>query len=342
MHDGTSAWVMMRPMRKQLILVLSVATLGACQAYDRTQYRSLLDGGSDLVSNVDADVSNAADHIDAVVPVDAAMDTVVPADQAIFADVVDIASASDVVDVMAEVDVTATCVDASVTDPCVEIPALLDPPVIDGVPSCDVALQPFPRDIWDPTVTPTPPPDVTVEYATAWRPNGLYIFVRVHRGGYEPALVSDGSYCGDAVEIFADSDGVFTSAPNYDDPGARQLILPGPPSATTSVSVGDMYINRRLVSVWRPGAAVSVPFDGGYSVEALVTAPDLGLANWDLVGGGHIGFTLAVDVGQSELPGSCGRYLGQFALHMPLSGDGSCNDPACDPRAFCTPALLGP
>jgi hypothetical protein len=83
---------------------------------------------------------------------------------------------------------------------------------------------------------------------------------------------------------------------------------------------------------------------GGYTVEAVVVASDLGLASWSLAG--HVGFDLSVDVSAPDGtfvgdPGPCNprRRVGIF--HLRVTGSQSCPDggPYCDVRAFCNPAL---
>jgi hypothetical protein len=84
---------------------------------------------------------------------------------------------------------------------------------------------------------------------------------------------------------------------------------------------------------------VSLPHAGGYTVEAVVQASDLGLSQWSLASGGRVGFDVAVDVGTAPTRAGQCNYA-QFLLRLSSDTTGACaGRPFCDTRAFCTPTL---
>ena len=110
-------------------------------------------------------------------------------------------------------DVYRASLDAAAAVPsCESLPALGAPPVIDGVLEGGLALVPIAPQGWTNSHRPIPA-DVTASYAAAWRPDGLYLFVSVRGNVRHPAPAADAPWCGDGVEIYADSDGVFNSPP---------------------------------------------------------------------------------------------------------------------------------
>jgi len=220
-------------------------------------------------------------------------------------------------------------------DDCTGIVAMGTPPVIDGALDCGVALWPMPLVA---AAGPGPlPPGLEVSIAAAWRPNGLYVYVEVSGVGATryPAPTSAPAWCGDAVEIYADSDGVFASAPTYDDPGSIQLVAVSPAEGAGPLSVGEGFRDTSDVGPWT-GRFVSVAKADGFATEALLSATDLGLTSWSLAQGGKIGFDVAIDVGASnQQPASCPR-LGQVTIQLPV---GTSCGAACNVSEFCTPHL---
>jgi len=126
---------------------------------------------------------------------------------------------------------------ATGSDYCTSLPALPVAPVIDGVVDDDLPLVDVTPVGWTGGATP---PDATTQYAVAWRPDGIYFFVRVHDPSLVPAEASEQAWQGDAVELFADSDGRFSSPPAYDNPGTRHFIVAAPSSAASSAARGEV------------------------------------------------------------------------------------------------------
>lgn len=286
-----------------------VGSLACCNAYDRTQYSALLDASTDATDIAPNDLGT---------PVDAVDDNATP--DAIERD------ASDVV-----------CTRSPTLASCDRVGAMPATPVIDGIPECSVTLQPFEGAFGGGS---TPPSDFRAEYAVAWRPDGFYAVFVIHRTALYPPFPADDSYCGDTVELFLDSDGVFPSAPLYDDPGARQIFLRAPNSASERVNQIDVWVNRAHVASIASPHFLSVATSDGYVAELFVQASDLGLAAWPLDAGRVIGFDLAIDLGKPAGTGSgCLRYAGQYVYHRRQGVDASCVHPSCDVRAFCSPTL---
>jgi hypothetical protein len=227
----------------------------------------------------------------------------------------------------------AACQVAAPPDFCSTVPALPQAPVIDGVVECGLALRPVGTQWSGPSPAPT---DHHAEYAVAWRPDGLYFFVRVTGPGRLPAPSADGSYCGDSVELFVHRDGKPTMPPKYDDPGTGQFVIAAPPTDTAPSRRADFYVMTH-----RPWTATSYgafPFPGGYTVEAFFTGADLGLAAWSLAAGGTVGLDVSFNVSWPDSrPSACGIRWGQFVLHQ--TGTGCPGMPACDVGAFCTARL---
>ena len=88
------------------------------------------------------------------------------------------------------------------------------------------------------------PPDASAQYAVAWRPDGLYFFVRVHDPSLVPANPSEFSWEGDEVELYMDSDG--------DVRGGAHLRQPGRTTNHHRRSPGRAVV-RRSRSLWYPG-----------------------------------------------------------------------------------------
>jgi hypothetical protein len=115
-------------------------------------------------------------------------------------------------------------------DYCLSIPAMPAPPVIDGLLDCGPAPVPIAPEDWR-GAAPLPPfpADNSAQLATAWRPNGLYIFLAVATPAAIPADPASADYFGAGVELFVDSNGTFPDAPVYENPGTAQFIVPSPP-----------------------------------------------------------------------------------------------------------------
>jgi hypothetical protein len=220
------------------------------------------------------------------------------------------------------------------TDWCKKLPELAAPPVIDGVLECPLSLRP----VTPLGYTATGTPDATADYAIAWYPSGLYFFVAVHDPLVVPAATTDLAWEGDAVELFADSDGFYPVAPAFDDPGTRQFVIAAPAGPGPSTR-GMVYLQGAGASTsWTSTQFVAEPSTDGYVVEAFITAADLGLTTWTLVSQGHLGFDLAIDVSYptATQTGTEGHRLGQYFFNLANSG---AKEPYRNVGAFCNPSL---
>jgi hypothetical protein len=236
------------------------------------------------------------------------------------------------------------CMPVPMRDYCMRLPALLKPPVLDGSLDCGPPLIPMPAMGWN--SSGTMPSDNKARYAAAWRPDGLYIYVEVDDMLVLPALASDvDPWCGDGIELYADSDGNYVSAPDYDYPGGMQLLATAPaPDASTSLAVDALYHTRSQVRVgnWSATRHVKVLRNNGYALEAFIAAADLELNSWTLAAGSKVGFDIAINlsVADGDSDFGCGRSLGQYYLRLSRS---PCTDDSCRPfsnaAAFCTAML---
>jgi hypothetical protein len=232
-------------------------------------------------------------------------------------------------------------VSASV-DYCTTLPFLPQAPVIDGKVDCSLPLVDIVPIGWSGGASP---PDATAQYAVAWRPEGIYLFVQVHDPSLVPADPSESTWQGDAVELYADSDGVFAAPPAYDNPGTRQFSVAAPPNAQSSVARAQIWYTGSVTgATWTSTQFGAYGLPDGYAVEALVTGPDLGLPPLTLGAGGQVGMDISIDVSyptdQGPDAGGAGNRLGQYYLRVaaPDAGGGI---PPFDVRAFCVPALAG-
>lgn len=232
---------------------------------------------------------------------------------------------------------------SAVADYCLELPELPGAPVIDGLLDCGVALHSFVPVGWTGGATP---PDATSEYAVAWRPDGMYFFVRVHDPSFVPAGPTLRTWQGDAVELYADNDGAYKAPPNYDDPGSRQFVVAGPTDATSTATRAEVWHfgNAGAFTVWTSTEFGAFGRPDGYVVEAFVTGADLGLSTWGLAAGAAVGMDLSIDVSyptaQGPDAGPFGNRLGQYFLRTGELDSGTAVLPPFDVRAFCRPTLV--
>lgn len=227
-------------------------------------------------------------------------------------------------------------------DPCVELHRLADAPTIDGV--IEPCLVPA-------AITPvgwtgaTPLPEsLHARAAYAWRPDGIYFYVEVDDPDLHPAMAPDDPYCGDGIEVYVDDDGAFATAGAYDIPGTIQLVATAPSTPSGSSNYGGHWALGGPHGLWIPPRYAMVGRPGGYALETLVQARDLGLPTWSLTAGQQVGLDVSINVSTPDgsagtSANSCGSRQGQFFLHV-TAGPPSCGGaPFCDSRAFCTPAL---
>jgi hypothetical protein len=241
-------------------------------------------------------------------------------------------------------DAAVGCTPSAARDYCLRLPALAQPQVIDGELDCGPTLIDLPANGW--TSSQSMPSDNHARYAAAWRPDGLYFYVEVDDPLRLPALASDvDPWCGDGVELYADADGMFGSAPDYDDPGTIQLLAVAPArDPSTPLAVDARYHTRSALRAgdWATSRHVMVPRAGGYALEAFIAAADLELSSWRLAAGGTVGFDIAINVSVAveNQQVDCGSYLGQYDLRVSRT---PCTSENCRPStnvaAFCAPLL---
>ena len=220
-------------------------------------------------------------------------------------------------------------------DYCVEIPALPDPPAIDGRLDGALALRAIVPVGWSgPGAGPTDP--IESSYAVGWRPDGLYFFVHVR----DPSVFAAppgarGYWCGDAPELYVDADGIL--AEDYDLPGTAQMIAAAP-EGEAAVAKGDRYANTGRLGRW-DGAFSTFRASDGYVLEAFVQAGELDLPSWSLSAGSSVGIDVSINVSTpdgSAPPGGCGVREGQFFLRI---GSEPVGLPFEDARGFCNATL---
>lgn len=223
---------------------------------------------------------------------------------------------------------------------CEELPALLNAPVFDGVLESGMTLEDVVPLAW--TGAGAMPP-VSMRYAAGWRQDGIYFFIEVTDSELNPAESGDFVWMGDAVEIYLDHDAVYPAPPGWDDPGARQFIV-GPPDGVDPPR-GDVYLPLQPpLSAWSTSQWTSVLFAGGYRIEGLIIAGDLGLGSWTLAAGMRVGFDLSHDVAYPiGTTGPEGNREGQYFLKVrePLQGNNQ-DYPYQNETIFCSPSLLPP
>jgi hypothetical protein len=232
-----------------------------------------------------------------------------------------------------------------VTDYCQELPALPAEPVIDG--RVDAALRVLdlvPVGWTAKDGSTSAPSHTTASYALAWRPSGIYVYLRVIDPNRLPFLDDGVNYWkGDSVELYADSDGVYAAAPNYDDPGTMQIVVAAPSDDTTASTDSARFRNAVSVGAWTSSKFAALPTPDGYVFEGLIEADALNLTSWALAAGGQVGIDLGINVSalDDQLDAGItldGYRLGQYFLHV---GGADCGGlPFCTPAAFCTPTLI--
>jgi hypothetical protein len=233
----------------------------------------------------------------------------------------------------------ASCATSIVTDYCSFIPSLPAAPVIDGILDCGPALVAMTAEGWTgPSPLPAFPSGNSASIAAAWRSNGLYVYVQVTTPVVIAAETGSPPFDGSGAEVFVDSDGVYQNPPNYDNPGTIQLVAAAPQNTSTPARVGEGYRNAVDQGPWASTQFGTFPTSTGFVFEAFIVGTDLGVTNWLLASGNHIGFDIAVDVSYptASTTGPQGHREGQYFLHVGASPIG---EPYADPRAFCVPTL---
>ena len=222
---------------------------------------------------------------------------------------------------------------------CARIPALATAPVIDGELDGNLALAAIVPVDWS---SREPLPAVDAQLAIAWRATGLYFFVVVDDADRHPAPPQSHAYCGDGVELYADADGAYPVAPDYDRPGTRQFVAVAPANASDARSDGSTW-EQTFVGAWS-GGFVAAPRPTGYVLEAFIEAAQMDLG-WELQPGSKIGFDVSINVsttdGSAVESPSCVQNLrlGQYFLRVDEASSGTDGRPYNNVRAFCTATL---
>ena len=219
-------------------------------------------------------------------------------------------------------------------DDCVSLFTEPNPPVIDGILDCNVPLWSMPEQGW--TASGTVPAGVETHVAAAWRPDGLYLFVSVTGAGATryPAPLGASPFCGDAIELFVDSQGEYASAPHYNNPGTTQFIVEAPSVSMTTSQVGEMYVDTQDQGPWK-GQFVAVRTPDGFDVEAFVVAANLRLATWSLATGGRVGLDVSVDLGDPARALRAARGSASSRSRPPIW-----TPPAPNPRATSQSSVI--
>jgi hypothetical protein len=234
----------------------------------------------------------------------------------------------------------STCVLNAPANYCTQLPALTRAPVIDGTLECGLQLSPMQPLGWK---GPNPPPNKRASYAAAWAHEGLYAYVEVHGQPIARHPEAEPTFCGDAVELYVDADAEGDDAGTYDAMGTMQFVVAAP----TDAAAPDAwrFIQGNPQGAWISKSLRVSALPDGYSVEAFITAADLGLWQWNPTQ--QLGFSIVIDVAgdagaDTPTRSGCTKATGQFFLRL---GDphGNCpGEPWCDARAFCDAALLQP
>jgi hypothetical protein len=230
---------------------------------------------------------------------------------------------------------TGACVQTASADFCGNLPKLPGAPKIDGVLECGLALRPFEPLGWN-GAGPLPSAK-RASYAAAWRPEGLYLYVHVSEQPVSPHPSAQPLFCGDAVELYVDAQQVDDDAGSYGS-GAMQFVIAAP--TESSMMEAARFANGAPQGAWISSNFHTSSTQDGYSVEALITAADVGL--WQWTPSARIGFSIAIDI--AGAPGDanlrCGLQAGQYFLKVGGASAACPGEPWCDVRAFCSAGLL--
>lgn len=232
-----------------------------------------------------------------------------------------------------------SCADSGdLTSYCSQLPRLPLAPVIDGEAECGLPLLAIGPESWNGSA---PAPSLRVAYAAAWRDEGLYMHVEVR--GREPRSHAPEQpiFCGDAVELYVDGNAARAAdTGTYQAAGTAQFVIAAPAAPGAAIDAWR-FVQGNPQGAWITRDLHVNTLDDGYSVEALISARDLGLWSWSPAS--QLGFDVAIDVAQSAGDAqACERRLGQYLLRVQASDDDCRGQPWCDVRAFCRPQLSSP
>lgn len=236
-------------------------------------------------------------------------------------------------------EITPACVGLTEVDPCDALPRLAAAPKLDGAPECGLTLHalaitsPAAKLSAEPERA-TPPP--AAAYAAAWFDSGFYVYLEVHTAQSTLPAPSEPLYCGDAVEIFVDSDGQPGTNGAYNAPGTMQFVVGAPQGTAMNTA---RFLAGSSQGPWITSNLSVRDLEDGYAAEALIVGSDLGLWSWQP--STQLGFNLAVNVaGAGEPRGAlCTTGVGQSVLRLAAPRVDCDGKPWCDTRSFCWPAL---
>lgn len=229
---------------------------------------------------------------------------------------------------------------------CERIHMLPVAPTIDGerelqLPTQTVAAEGTRVPEGNPSEHQSIPPNVSMAYAVAWRPDGLYFYAEVVDSDYNPAPDAEAEWAGDGVELYVDHDAVFAAAGTYDDQGTYSFIVEGPPDLGMSGAGAGYYRPYTRQDDWA-GQWISKSTDDGYVIEAFIDASDLGLSSWTISDGSQLAFDLGHNVSfPVGVTGPDVNRLGQYFLQAaePLTSTES-DYPFFNSSVFCTPEVV--
>jgi hypothetical protein len=229
----------------------------------------------------------------------------------------------------------SVCPQSANEDFCSTLPQLPAVPRIDGAIECGLMLRPLEPLGWNGA---GPMPAKTASYAAAWRPEGLYIYVHVAEQPVASHPDNQPIYCGDAVELYVDGQGTADDDAGTYGMGTMQFVIAAPsPNASMEAA---RFSNGVPQGAWVSNDFHTSATPDGYSVEALITAADLGL--WQWMPSDRLRFSIAIDVagtaGDANL--HCGLQAGQYFLKVSEATLDCKGEPWCDVRAFCSAGLL--
>jgi hypothetical protein len=240
--------------------------------------------------------------------------------------------------------VGALCAATEAPSGCDALLPLESPPVLDGVLDCPAAFDPTPL-LWA-FQAARRPPEVSARWAWAYRPDGVYVFAEVTKPALQVSPSVLAPWCGDAVHVYVDSDGVTADPARYDAVGTRQFICMAPAAGEVERSQCLYFSASSAVPMTRSspldgGRMRTFRTDGGYRFEGFLGADELGLSQWSLAAGQRVGVQMSISIGGASGPDpACPGRLGEFFLRF--GGDGgatSDNTPQNVSGAFCYPRL---
>jgi hypothetical protein len=168
----------------------------------------------------------------------------------------------------------------------------------------------------------------------------LYFFVEVTTPVRRASDTEDPAFCGDAVHLFADTDGQYSAPPDYDVPGTVQFVAGAPGPDVPGLVRGWKYAKDSGLGEWTSGNFGAFATNTGYAVEALLTAADLGVSSWELNADQNVGVNVSISVsGPAAANHDCGKRIGDFRLRMAPGMIAYEATPHRNVQSFCNPML---